>query len=74
MTFQTKRVMSEKLIFFILRFYSLKYKFFLTLIKPLEMLKGVFELGENCFRKSFSIKPECLAVTENIIFQKMTSG
>ena len=36
--------------------------------------KCVFELGENCFRKSFFIKPECLAVTENIIFRKMTFG
>ena len=36
--------------------------------------KCVFELGENCFRKSFFIKPECLAVMENIIFRKMTSG
>ena len=27
--------------------------------------KTVFELGENRFQKSFSVKPTCLAVTEN---------
>ena len=36
--------------------------------------KAVFELGEIRFQKSFSIKPTCLAVTENDIFRKMTSG
>ena len=35
--------------------------------------KGVFVLGENDFRKSFSPKPVCLAITENEIFQKITS-
>ena len=34
----------------------------------------MFELAENRFRKSFSVKPTCLAVTENDIFQKMTSS
>ena len=34
----------------------------------------MFELGENRFQKSFSVKPTCLAVTENDIFRKMTSG
>ena len=36
--------------------------------------KAVFVLGENHFRKSFSPKPACLAVTENDIFRKMTSS
>ena len=36
--------------------------------------KGAFVLGENDFRKSFSPKSACLAVTENDIFRKMTSG
>ena len=36
--------------------------------------RGVFVLGENDFRKSISLKSACLAVTENDIFQKMTSG
>ena len=31
-------------------------------------------MGENDFRKSFSPFSTCLAVTENIIFRKMTSG
>ena len=37
-------------------------------------VKGAFVLGENDFRKSFSPFSACLAVTENIIFWKMTSG
>ena len=37
-------------------------------------IKGAFVLGENDFRKSFSPKFACLAVTENDIFRKMTSG
>ena len=37
-------------------------------------LKGAFVLGENDFRKSFSPKSACLAVMENDIFRKMTSG
>ena len=28
-------------------------------------IKAVFELAENCFRKSFSVKPTRLAATEN---------
>ena len=36
--------------------------------------KGAFVLGENDFRKSFSPFSACLAVKENIIFRKMTSG
>ena len=35
---------------------------------------GAFVLGENDFRKSFSPFSACLAVTENNIFRKMTSG
>ena len=38
------------------------------------IIEGAFVLGENDFRKSFSPFSACLAVTENIIFQKMTSG
>ena len=38
------------------------------------MIKGAFVLGENDFKKSFSPFSVCLAVTENDIFQKMTSG
>ena len=36
--------------------------------------KGAFVLGENDFRKSFSPFSACLAVTEDDIFRKMTSG
>ena len=38
------------------------------------VIKAVFVLGENHFRKSFSPKPACLAITENDIFWKMTSS
>ena len=37
------------------------------------VLKGAFVLGENDFRKSFSLKPACLAATKNEIFRKFTS-
>ena len=33
-------------------------------------LKAAFELAVNGFRKSFSVKPACLAATENRIFGK----
>ena len=32
--------------------------------------KAVFELAKNCFQKSFSVKPTCLAATENRISRK----
>ena len=46
----------------------------LTLYREIFSTKGAFVLDENDFRKSFSPKPACLAVTENDIFRKMTSG
>ena len=33
--------------------------------KWIAFIMAVFELGENRFQKSFSVKPTCLAVTEN---------
>ena len=37
------------------------------------LFKGVFVLGENDFKKSFSPKPRCLVATVNFIFRKMAS-
>ena len=36
----------------------------------MKLAKAAFELAVNRFRKSFSVKPACLAATENRIFGK----
>ena len=36
----------------------------------MKLAKAAFELAVNRFRKSFSVKPACLAATENRISRK----
>ena len=48
----------------------LDFFFSLKLIYTIFSTKAVFESAENRFKKSFSVKPTCLATTENRISGK----
>ena len=67
-----KLALTSTIFFSIILLTKYLFKYFKSLLNI--YYYGAFVLGENDFLKSFSSFSACLAVTENIIFRKMTSG